>query len=164
MAKRARQRGATSRAKAPVHPMSDHRRLEVVAQFSDDVLSKLATAFFEALQEEGWGKRDLSMICGINETAIGHILSGRRKNITIETIALLSRAMRTRPELILHDLRPRDNNVGNLPDQRSQIDSAADALNEVQVKQPNRELRSSIGVARYQSPAGSLRELEVICQ
>ena len=100
-----------TRSKAQVVPMSDHRRLEVAVQFTDDVLSKLAGAFFAVVQHEGWGKRDLSLISGINETAIGHILAGRRKNLTVETIALLTRAMQTRPELVLHDLRPRDNNV-----------------------------------------------------
>jgi hypothetical protein len=162
MAKQAKQRSASKQAKAPIQPMSDHRRLEVVAQFSDDVLSKLAMAFFQALQEEGWGKRDLSAICGINETAIGHILSGRRKNITVESIALLSRAMRTRPELVLHDLRLRDNNVARLSEQHPQSDSAADALNETQVRQSTRPLGSSIGVARSQPSAGSLREPEAV--
>jgi hypothetical protein len=99
MAKRARQKKMSARAKAAVRPMSEDRRREVVAQFTDDVLSKLASAFFDVVQEEGWGKRDLSLISGFNETAINHIFSGRRRNLTIETIALLTRAMRTRPEL-----------------------------------------------------------------
>jgi hypothetical protein len=159
MAKRSRPQSASRRANAtPVQPMSDHRRLEVVAQFSDDVLSKLAVAFFEALQAEGWGKRDLSIISGINETAIGHILSGRRKNITVETIALLSRAMRTRPELILHDLRPKNNNVASLSEQSPQNNSAAGALKEAQFKQSTNEMGPSL--ARSQSNSGFLREPE----
>lgn len=94
--------------------MSDSRKSEIAAQFTDDVLSKLAAAFFQVVKQEGWGKRDLSQISGINETAIGHILAGRRKNLTIETIALLTRAMRKRPELTLHDLRPAGNNSARL--------------------------------------------------
>lgn len=94
-----------ARFKAPIELMSDNRRLEVVTQFTEDVLSKLADAFLQVAQLEGWGKRDLSSISGIDETAIGHILAGRRKNLTVETIALLTRAMRKRPELMLRDLR-----------------------------------------------------------
>ena len=94
-----------ARFKAPIELIPDNRRLEVVAQFTYDVLSKLADAFFQVAQLEGWGKRDLSSISGIDESAIGHILAGRRKNLTVETIALLTRAMRKRPELMLRDLR-----------------------------------------------------------
>jgi hypothetical protein len=94
-----------ARFKAPIELMSDNRRLEVVTQFTEDVLSKLTDAFLQVAQLEGWGKRDLSSISGIDETAIGHILAGRRKNLTVETIALLTSAMRKRPELILRDLR-----------------------------------------------------------
>jgi transcriptional regulator with XRE-family HTH domain len=102
-AKRAVQ-GATS-DKAAYEPMSDQRKLEVVAELTDDVLAALTRAFFQVIKREKWGKRDLARISGINETAIGHILAGRRKNLTIESIALLARAMQMRPELVLHDLR-----------------------------------------------------------
>lgn len=105
---RSRRKGK-ARFKAPIELMSDSRRLEVVTQFTDDVLSKLADAFFQVAQLEGWGNRDLSSISGIDESAISHILAGRRKNLTIETIALLTRAMRKRPELMLRDLRPTGN-------------------------------------------------------
>lgn len=88
-------------------PMSEQEKLEVVARLTDNVLAELTKAFLKVVKQERWGKRDLAQISGINETGIGHVLSGRRKNLTIETIALLARAMRTRPELVLHDLRPR---------------------------------------------------------
>src|ERR1017187_1537732 len=88
-------------AKAPVVAMTEDRKREVVAQLTDDVLSKLTGAFFDVCKFERWTKRDLSSISGINETAIGHILAGRRKNLTVETIALLARAMGVRPELLL---------------------------------------------------------------
>jgi hypothetical protein len=91
--------------------MSEDRKSEVAAQFTDDVLSKLTGAFFDVCAIERWTKRDLSKISGINETAIGHILAGRRKNLTVETIALLARAMKTRPELVLHDTRPTGNHM-----------------------------------------------------
>jgi hypothetical protein len=119
--------------KMPIGPMSENRKLEITAQFTDDVLSKLADAFFQVVQQEGWGKRDLSSISGINETAIGHILAGRRRNLTVETIALLTRAMRKRPELLLHDLRPKDNNQGMLIVSQPNANSAAGALQEKQV-------------------------------
>jgi hypothetical protein len=95
--------------KAAIFPMSDDLRREVAAQLTDDVLAKLTSAFFEVIAKERWGKRDLALISGLNETAIGHILAGRRKNLTIETIALLARSMQKRPELILHDTRARGN-------------------------------------------------------
>jgi transcriptional regulator with XRE-family HTH domain len=97
------------RAKAPVCAMTQDRKNEVVAQLTDDVLSKLTGAFFDVCKIEHWTKRDLSTISGINETAINHILAGRRKNLTVETIALLARAMGVRPELVLHDTRPTGN-------------------------------------------------------
>jgi hypothetical protein len=162
---RSKKNSSQARAKSPVHPMSARRRLEVSARFTDDVLAKLVDAFFQVLQKEGWGKRDLALVSGMNETAIGHILAGRRKNLKLETIAVLTRAMRTRPELVLHDLRPKDNYVGIETEQTSKIDSAAAALKETQVKQ-SRSLdeRSLIGAAKSQSPAGNLREPEVIVQ
>ena len=95
--------------KVAAKAMSDDRKSEVVAQFTDDVLSKLTGAFVDVCSMERWTKRDLSLISGINETAIGHILAGRRKNLTMETIALLARALQSRPELVLHETRP----VGN---------------------------------------------------
>ena len=98
-----------SDAKAPVITTAKNRKREVVAQFTDDVLSKLTGAFFDVCKIERWTKRDLSAISGINETAIVHILAGRRKNLTVETIAILARAMGTRPELVLHDTRPAGN-------------------------------------------------------
>jgi DNA-binding Xre family transcriptional regulator len=103
--------GSMTQNKAPIEAFTDDRKLEVVAQLTDDVLAKLTSAFFEIVSKEKWGKRDLSAISGINETAIGHILAGRRKNLTVETLALLSRAMRKRPELIFHDTRPADNQI-----------------------------------------------------
>jgi len=94
--------------KASYAPVSEQQKLEAVAHLTADVLAALTKAFFEVVKREQWGKRDLAQISGLNETAIGHILAGRRKNLTIETIALLARAMRKRPELVLHDLRPHE--------------------------------------------------------
>jgi transcriptional regulator with XRE-family HTH domain len=91
--------------------MTEDRKREVVAQLTDDVLSKLTGAFFDVSKIEHWTKRDLSAISGINETAISHILAGRRKNLTVETIALLGRAMGVRPELVFHDTRPTGNHM-----------------------------------------------------
>jgi hypothetical protein len=91
--------------------MTERRKREVVAQFTDDVLSKLTGAFFDVCKLERGTKRDVARISGINETAVNHILAGRRKNLTVETIALLARAMGTRPELILHDTRPVGNQI-----------------------------------------------------
>jgi hypothetical protein len=99
----------TSDVKAPVCAMTDDRKREIVAQLTDDVLSKLTGAFFDVWKLEHWTKRDLATISGINETAINHILAGRRKNLTVETVAVLARAMGTRPELVLHDTRPAGN-------------------------------------------------------
>jgi len=145
-----------TRQKAEVRAMSDERRLEVAAQFTDDVLSKLADAFFQVVQNEGWGKRDLAAISGINETAINHILAGRRKNLTIDTIALLTRAMQKRPELLLHNLRP----TGNNRQIARQPSSAAKAYQEGQTQQPNRLGVGSIAGTRSDQKINSLVELE----
>jgi hypothetical protein len=97
------------RGKAAYAPMTTERKLKVVDQFADDVLTQLATAFREVVEIENWGKRDLAHISGLNETAISHILSGRRRNLTAETIALLSQAMQKRPQLALVDVRRKGN-------------------------------------------------------
>ena len=102
--------------KATIKPMTEERRLEIVAQFTDNVLTELAAAFIDVVRQEHWGKRDLAQISGLHETAIGYVLAGRRKNLTIETIALLARVMRKRPELVLHDLRPKRNDQPQPPD------------------------------------------------
>ena len=86
--------------------MDDLRRNEIVLQFQDDVVAALSEAFADVLTREGWGKRDLAAVCGIDESTIGHILAGRRRNLELETVALLARAMRRRPELTLVDVRP----------------------------------------------------------
>jgi hypothetical protein len=114
--------------KAPYIQMSPERRLEVVSQFTDDVLTQLGTAFVEVVKKEHWGKRDLAQISGLHETGIGHILSGRRKNLTIETIALLARAMQKRPQLMLHDVRPKGNNYPSLTLGNQDLGSSAAAL------------------------------------
>ena|SRR5215471_7647519 len=100
--------------KVSICQMTEDRKHEVVAQLTDDVLAKLTSAFFEVVSKEKWGKRDLAFISGLNETAVGHILAGRRKNLTVETVALLARAMQKRPELVLHDTRPTGNRAGLL--------------------------------------------------
>jgi len=114
--------------KAAYAPISEQQKLEAVAHLTDDVLAALTKAFFEVVKREQWGKRDLAQISGLNETAIGHILAGRRKNLTIETIALLARAMQKRPQLVLNDLR-RHRNHSTTPNEpigrRSRIARAA---------------------------------------
>src|ERR1700683_2670837 len=132
--KRPTKSSSADNAKAPVTTMTEDRKRDVTAQFTDDVLSKLTGAFFDVCKIERWTKRDLSAISGINETAISHILAGRRKNLTVETIALLTRAMRKRPELLLHDLRATGNSAGMIEGQAQ--NSAANALQEKQVQQP----------------------------
>jgi DNA-binding Xre family transcriptional regulator len=123
--------------KAAAVPMMAEFKRSVIAQATDDVIAKLTGAFFEVAKNEKWGKRDLSQISGMNETAIGHILSGRRKNLTVETIALLARAMQKRPELVLHDTRPKGNkysaaeataSVANRPFSAIASSTAASAL------------------------------------
>lgn len=76
------------------------------AEFVDDVLSKLADALFEVAAEEEWTKRDIAAVAGMDETMLGRLLAGRRPNMKIETVAVLARALRRRPELVLHDDRP----------------------------------------------------------
>jgi hypothetical protein len=143
----------SGREKSPISEMSTERKREVVAQLTDDVLAKLTAAFFEVVSGEKWGKRDLALISGINETAIGHILAGRRKNLTVETIALLARAMEKRPELVLHDTRPKGNSLGR---SSSAADTPASAQS---VTMSSRSLltdqRSSAANA---SPAGLLQQ------
>jgi hypothetical protein len=112
MSRQAAEATSTAHEKAPIREMLPDRKDEVMAQLTDDVLAKLTSAFFEVVSKEKWGKRDLALISGLNETAIGHILAGRRKNLTIETIAMLARAMKKRPELVLHDMRPSGNRMG----------------------------------------------------
>ncbi len=107
-------KGPECYGKAAYAPMSEQQRLEAVVHLTDEVLATLTKAFFEVVKNEQWGKRDLAQISGLNETGIGHVLAARRKNLTIETIALLARAMRKRPELVLHDLRPSGNNLAAL--------------------------------------------------
>jgi hypothetical protein len=75
----------------------------------------------------------------MNETAIGHILAGRRKNLTVETIALLARAMEVRPELVLHDARP----AGNYTPTTSNKTEAALSLAAQSTIQRNKRARSS---------------------
>jgi hypothetical protein len=111
----------TGGAKAPVCAMTEDRKHEVVAQLTDDVLSKLTGAFFDVCKIEHWTKRDLSTISGINETAINHILAGRRKNLTVETIALLARAMGVRPELVLHNTRPAGNHMPSVQQESAAV-------------------------------------------
>jgi transcriptional regulator with XRE-family HTH domain len=102
--------------------MTNEQRLDLVARFKDDILSKLGTAFVEVAKIEGWRKRDLANISGINETAISRILRGRRKNLTAETIALLARAMKKRPELWLVDIRPKGNKFQvNISSEQTQL-------------------------------------------
>lgn len=86
-------------------PMSKDSKLQIVAEFTDEILTQLVIAFVQVVKNEKWTKRDLARITGLNETGIGHVLSGRRKNLTAETIAILARAMLKRPRLVLEDLR-----------------------------------------------------------
>ena len=88
----------------PVISEADHLRYR--AEFVDDVLSKLSDALYEVASVEGWTKRDIATVAGMDETMLGRLLSGRRPNMKIETVAILARALRRRPELTLHDDRP----------------------------------------------------------
>jgi transcriptional regulator with XRE-family HTH domain len=136
-------------AKAPVCAMTEDRKREVVAQLMDDVLSKLTGAFFDVCKIERWTKRDLSAISGINETAIGHILAGRRKNLTVETVALLARSMGVRPELVLHDTRP----IGNhTPPVRQESTAAVSLVARPAVQRGARALSSAFAQAQRVFP------------
>lgn len=79
------------------------------AYLKDDVLAKLVDAFYEARDKEGWTRRDIAGILGCDETQISHILSGRRTNLTLASIATLAKALRKRAELTLVDVRPQRN-------------------------------------------------------
>lgn len=81
-------------------------RIRFRAEFVDDVLSKLSDALFEVAEKEGWTKRDIAARADMDETMVGRLLAGRRPNMKVETIAVLARALRRRPELFLHDDRP----------------------------------------------------------
>lgn len=150
----------SGQAKVQVTPFGDERKREIVVQYMDDVVAKLTASFFEVVSKEKWGKRDLSTISGLNETAIGHILSGRRKNLTVETIALLARAMRKRPELVLHDTRPAGNHFETLS-------SAAEALESYRLpsSMPSVSAASALQNEQWQqhSPSGG-RAAEKIVQ
>jgi transcriptional regulator with XRE-family HTH domain len=127
-----------SEGKKSYKPISKERKLDLVARFKDDILSKLGAAFVEVVKNEGWGQRDLANISGINETAISRILRGRRKNLTAETIALLARAMKKRPELLLVDIRPKGNKFQvNISSEQTQVpaDTSSRSAGELNVRQ-----------------------------
>jgi transcriptional regulator with XRE-family HTH domain len=128
----------TLERKESYKPIDNERRLHLIARFKDDIISKLAAAFVEVVRNEGWGKRDLANISGINETTISRILRGRRKNLTAETIALLARAMKKRPELLLIDIRPKGNkfqvNVSSEPSQPT-AETSSRAAGNINVRQ-----------------------------
>jgi hypothetical protein len=150
-------RGSECDGKAAYAPMSEQQRLEAVVHLTDDVLAALTKAFFEVVKNEQWGKRDLAQISGLNETGIGHVLAGRRKNLTVETIALLARAMRKRPEFVLHDIRPSGNNLAALRGNRSDHQSAVTALEEKQFHQPTNLTSGTLG-SRQPSALGRTLE------
>ena len=86
--------------------MTEADKLRFRAEFVDDVLSKLGDALFEVAEKEGWTKRDIAAVAGMDETMLGRLLAGRRPNMKVETVAVLARALRRRPELTLHNDRP----------------------------------------------------------
>lgn len=97
--------GAAKRDKAPFVPMSEDQKLDHVCELTDDMLSQSCIAFFQVIKNENWGKRELAGITGMTEAAISRVLSGQRKRLTADTIAVLARAMRKRPRLVLEDVR-----------------------------------------------------------
>jgi transcriptional regulator with XRE-family HTH domain len=124
-----------SERKESYKPMTSKRRLDLVARFKDDIISKLGAAFVEVVKNEGWGKRDIAKISGIDETAISRILRGRRKNLTAETIALLARSMKKRPELLLIDIRPRGNKFQvHIPSEQTQVPAETSSRSAGQIK------------------------------
>jgi DNA-binding Xre family transcriptional regulator len=142
-------KSSSVQSKSSLEPFTDDMKREFAAQFTDDVLAKLTGAFFEVVSKEKWGKRDLSAICGINETAIGHILAGRRKNLTVETVALLARAMQKRPEIVFHDTRPADNQIP------ARAADAAQTLSNIQLGNfpPSAATALAVGVSLNQNSA-----------
>lgn len=74
------------------------------ARFTDDVLAKLKGCLWH-IHSESKDIYDLALTSGMSIFKLKRIFSGRKKNITIDEIAILSRAMRFRPELVLHDMR-----------------------------------------------------------
>lgn len=97
--------GAEGRDKAPFVPMSEDEKLGYIVGFWDNILTQLGIAFVQVVKNENWTRRDLASITGLNERGIGEVLSGRRKTLTADTVAVLARAMRKRPRLVLEDLR-----------------------------------------------------------
>ena len=99
------QPGAAGGDKAPLVPMSEHQKLKYVVRFTRRHTFTTGRCVLPGRQERKLGQARSATITGLNETGIGHVLSGRRKNLTAETIAILAQAMLKRPRLVLEDLR-----------------------------------------------------------
>lgn len=101
--------GNSAHPAVPWEKLTEDELSMAAAYLKDDVLAKLVDAFYEARAKEGWTRRDIAGMLGCDETQISHILSGRRSNLTLASIATLAKALRKRAELTLVDIRPRGN-------------------------------------------------------
>ena len=92
--------------------MTDEEKLLYAARLKGQVLRKLTVAFIDAKKKFGWTQRDVASRMGVDESEISHILSGKRKNLSLEKIAIYARAMNRRAEINFID--PEDTSKQNL--------------------------------------------------
>ena len=92
--------------------MTDEEKLLYAARLKGQVLRKLTAAFIDAKKKFGWTQRDVASRMGVDESEISHILSGKRKNLSLEKIAIYARAMNRRAEINFID--PEDTSKQNL--------------------------------------------------
>jgi len=83
--------------------MTEEQKLLYAARLKGQVLRKLTIAFIDAKKKFGWTQRDIAKRMGVDESEISHILSGKRKNLSLEKIAIYARAMNRRAEIHLID-------------------------------------------------------------
>lgn len=79
--------------------MTEEQKILYGVRLKGQVLRKLTIAFIDAKKKFGWTQRDIAKRMGVDESEISHILSGKRKNLSLEKIAIYARAMNRRAEI-----------------------------------------------------------------
>ncbi len=88
-------------AKSKPVPLTDSEKKGAVSRLVQEVVAQLSGAMIDANSGAGWTQADVARRLAMDPALVSRWLSARNRNMTLETLALLSRALDMKPALEL---------------------------------------------------------------
>ena len=90
--------------KSSFEKVSSFQKRVAVAYFTQTVVGEISAALIRKHKKFGWTQADLARHLDLDPTQISRWLTGRQSNLTLESVALLSRGLNCEPTFKLVDI------------------------------------------------------------